>query len=326
VNPIVGPPIVRPMKRGADASPAQDITALRSALLVREHLGFRRASEVLGVNQSVLSRRVLALEDALGVSLFQRHAGGARPTGAGERFLREVAQALMLLQQAAAQAGAAGRGEVGRLKLGHVWPVSAGPAEGLLRAYRRGAGDVEIDLHEAPAADLAAALLERDLDMALMDADDAPPALDRLLLWSEPWLLATPADAPAPTDCWRDITIPAVLCCAADDWSRIQRLVIERGGPPHAVRVQHTSRDGVLSLVATGAGWAIVPKSVADATRAGVRFSPLPGRPASLRLCAAWLNDNDNPTLRRFLSLMRATPLYEGERVTPRLVLGAGVQ
>ena len=52
-------------RRGADASPAQDITALRSALQVRELLGFRRASEVLGVNQSVLSRRVLALEDEL---------------------------------------------------------------------------------------------------------------------------------------------------------------------------------------------------------------------------------------------------------------------
>jgi hypothetical protein len=30
----------------------QDIAALRSALMVREHLGFRRASEVLGVNPS----------------------------------------------------------------------------------------------------------------------------------------------------------------------------------------------------------------------------------------------------------------------------------
>ena len=41
------------MKRSAEASAAQDIAALRSALLVREHLGFRRASEVLGVNPSV---------------------------------------------------------------------------------------------------------------------------------------------------------------------------------------------------------------------------------------------------------------------------------
>jgi len=47
------------MKRSAEASAAQDIAALRSALMVREHLGFRRASEVLGVNPSVLSRRAL---------------------------------------------------------------------------------------------------------------------------------------------------------------------------------------------------------------------------------------------------------------------------
>lgn len=311
----------RPMKRGADASPTQDITALRTALLVREHLGFRRASEVLGVNQSVLSRRVLALEDALGVSLFQRHAGGARPTGAGERFLREVQQALELLQHAAAHAGAAGRGEVGRLRLGHLWPVSAGPAETLMRAYRRAAGDVELDLHEGAAGGLVAAVLEREVDVALIDADDAPPALDRLLLWSEPWLLATPLDTPEPRRGWTDGATPPVLCCASDDWARITRLVVDRGGPPHAVRVQHTSRDSVLGLVAAGAGWAIVPQSVADATRASVRFSPLPGRPASLRLCAAWLNDNDNPTLRRFLSLLRATALYEGETVTPRRVL-----
>src|SRR3954454_2741195 len=166
------------MRRRAEASAAQDIAALRSALLVREHLGFRRASEVLGVNQSVLSRRVLALEDALGVSLFQRHAGGARPTGAGERFLREVAHALLLLQQAAAHAGAAGRGEVGRLRLCHVWPVSAGAGEGLMRAYRRAAGEVELDLREAHAGGLVAAVLEREVDVALIDADDAPPALD----------------------------------------------------------------------------------------------------------------------------------------------------
>ena len=309
------------MRRGGATSPAQDISALQTALLVREHLGFRRASEVLGVNQSVLSRRVLALEDALGVSLFQRHAGGARPTGAGERFLHEVQQALLLLQQAAARAGAAGRGEVGRLQLGHVWPVSSGPGESLLRAYFHGASNVEVDVREAPASDLARAVLGQGLDVAFMDSDDAPPALDRLPLWSEPWLLATPLDSPEPTFSGPDDAIPPVLCCASDDWSRIQRLVVERGGPPHAVRVQQTSRDGVLSLVATGAGWAIVPQSVAAATRAAVRFSPLPVRPATLRLCAAWLNDNDNPALRRFLSLIRAmTPCGTG-LAAPRLAL-----
>lgn len=292
------------MKRSAEASAAQDIAALRSALLVREHLGFRRASEVLGVNPSVLSRRVLALEDALGVSLFQRTPGGARPTGAGERFLTEVERALELITKAAVRAGAAGRGEVGRLRLGHVWPVTAGPAEGVLRAYRRSACDVELELRVGSAADLVAAVLDRELDAVLIDAEDAPPGLDRLPLWSEPWLVARSLDAPD-----EPLGQAPVLCAAGDDWSRIQRLVAERGAARAGVRVQMTSHDGVLSLVAAGAGHAIVPQSVAHATRASVAFAPLPGHTASLSLTAAWRNDHDNPALRRFISLLRTMPL-----------------
>jgi len=304
------------MRRAAEASATQDIAALRSALMVREHLGFRRASEVLGVNPSVLSRRVLALEDALGVSLFQRSPGGARPTGAGERFLSEVELALELLAKAAVRAGAAGRGEVGRLRLGHVWPVTAGPAEALLHTYRHSAFDVELELRAGSAAELVAAVLDRELDAALIDADDAPPDLDRLPLWSEPWLIARPLDAPDEV-----FGQAPVLCASGDDWSRIQRLVVERGGARAGVRVQMTSHDGVLGLVAAGAGHAIVPQSVAHATRAAVAFTPLPGPPAALRLTAAWRNDHDNPALRRFVSLLRATPV-EASVVKPLRAVG----
>ena len=292
------------MRRGGESSAAQDIAALRSALMVREHLGFRRASEVLGVNPSVLSRRVLALEDALGVSLFQRSPGGARPTGAGERFLSDVERALELLTKAAVRAGAAGRGEVGRLRLGHVWPVSAGPAEELLHAYRHSAFDVELELRAGSAAELVAAVLDRELDAVLIDVDDTPPALDSLPLWSEPWLVARPLDAPEEV-----FGQAPVLCAAGDDWSRIQRFVTERGGGRAGVRVQMTSYDGVLGLVAAGAGHAVVPESVALTTRAAVAFAPLPGAPAALSLTAAWRNDHDNPALRRFISLLRATPV-----------------
>ena len=290
------------MRRSAEASAAQDIAALRSALMVREHLGFRRASEVLGVNPSVLSRRVLALEDALGVSLFQRTPGGARPTGAGERFLLEVERALELLTKAAVRAGAAGRGEVGRLRLGHVWPLTGGPAESMLRAYRRSAFDVELEVRAGSAAELVAAVLDRELDAILIDAEDAPHGLDSLLLWSEPWLLARPLDgADEP------LGQAPVLCAAGDDWARIQRLVSDRGGARAGVRVQMTSHDGVLGLVAAGVGHAVVPQSVAQATRASVAFSPLPGGPAVLELIAAWRTDHDNPALRRFLSQLRVS-------------------
>lgn len=305
------------MKRGAAASAAHDIAALRSALMVREHLGFRRASEVLGVNPSVLSRRVLALEDALGVSLFQRSSGGARPTGAGERFLLDVERALELLAKAAVRAGAAGRGEVGRLRVGHVWPVTAGPAEALLRAYRRSASEVELELRSGSGAELVAAVLDRELDAVLIDLDDAPPGLDRLPLWSEPWLLARSPEAPD-----EPLGQAPVLCAAGDDWGRIQRLVADRGGARAGVRVQMTSHDGVLSLVAAGVGHAIVPQSVAQSTRASVAFTALTGAGSPLRMTAAWRNDHDNPALRRFVSLLRATPFETDTVVKPLRAAG----
>lgn len=46
-----------------------NLGSIAQALLVAEHLSFRRAAQVLGVRQSAVSRRVRALEDMLGVSL-----------------------------------------------------------------------------------------------------------------------------------------------------------------------------------------------------------------------------------------------------------------
>jgi DNA-binding transcriptional LysR family regulator len=50
------------------------------------------AAEVLGVHHATVIRHIDALEERLGVKLFQRHARGYTPTEAGEDLLR-VAQA-----------------------------------------------------------------------------------------------------------------------------------------------------------------------------------------------------------------------------------------
>jgi DNA-binding transcriptional LysR family regulator len=83
-----------------------------------------------------------------------------------------------------------------------------------------------------------------------------------------------------------------------------------------------TSHDGVLSLVAAGAGHAVAPQSVAHATRASVAFAPLPGPAATLRMTAAWRNDHDNPALRRFVSLLRTTEFDATQVVKPLRAAG----
>ena len=86
-----------------------DLVSVTQALLVAEHLSFSRAAHVLGVRQSAVSRRVRALEDKLGVSLFERDSTGVRLTEAGRRFLERTRPALSEIDHAMKAAASAGR-------------------------------------------------------------------------------------------------------------------------------------------------------------------------------------------------------------------------
>src|SRR5947207_6682863 len=106
-------------KKGV-TSPDLTLVSVSQALLVGEHLSFRRAASALGVRQSAVSRRVRELEDELGVSIFERHHAGVRVTNAGIRFLQEAREALLQFDHAVETAAAAGSGTVGRLSIGRL--------------------------------------------------------------------------------------------------------------------------------------------------------------------------------------------------------------
>ena len=50
----------------------------------------RRAAEELGITASALNRRILAVEQELGVEIFERHPSGLRPNVAGEILLKHI--------------------------------------------------------------------------------------------------------------------------------------------------------------------------------------------------------------------------------------------
>ena len=52
-----------------------DLPALHYALMVRDSGSFRKAATALGVRASVVSRKVRAFEDAIGVMMFLRFDG-----------------------------------------------------------------------------------------------------------------------------------------------------------------------------------------------------------------------------------------------------------
>jgi len=92
-----------------------DLRQLKYFVAVFEHGNLSRAAEHIPISQPALTRSVKMLEDELGVELFHRHARGAAPTPAGERFYHHAKSILAECDRAredAAEAGGRLSGEV----------------------------------------------------------------------------------------------------------------------------------------------------------------------------------------------------------------------
>src|SRR5688572_15363400 len=78
------------------------LDALRGFEAAARHLSFTHAGAELALSQSAVSRQVQALEEDLGVKLFQRRTRALVLTEAGEHYYREVSKALQQLRDATA--------------------------------------------------------------------------------------------------------------------------------------------------------------------------------------------------------------------------------
>lgn len=167
-----------------------ELKDLRYFVAVAEASGFRRAATHLGVRQSVLSKRVRDLEEELGVSLFERNASGVRLTHAGARFLKEVRTILARIDDASHNARVAGVAQTGKLRLGTVGSISAGLANVVLRQWRVDRPQVDLEMTEASASAHIAAILARELDVALVSTGPVPEGCDSQHLVVERILVA----------------------------------------------------------------------------------------------------------------------------------------
>jgi len=76
------------------------LAELHGVVAVAKHRNFRRAAAELGMSASALSHAVAALEQRLGVRLFQRTTRSVSLSEAGERFLARARPALGQIAEA----------------------------------------------------------------------------------------------------------------------------------------------------------------------------------------------------------------------------------
>ena len=175
---------------------AMDLRRLRYLVTVAEEGHITRAAERLGIQQPPLTRQIRALEEELGVMLFQRLPRGMRVTEAGRVMVEEARAILERADRLPDTAARAARGEQGRLAVGYTSSGAFHPfVAQQIRAFRAAAPGVQLALAEDGTPELVAALEEERLDAAFVRSGGAHVAGLRVEpLLAEPMVVALPSD------------------------------------------------------------------------------------------------------------------------------------
>jgi len=140
-----------------------DWDKLRVFHAVAQAGSFTHAADMLNLSQSAVSRQIGALEEALGLSLFHRHARGLILTEQGELLLKTVHDVFAKLNNVEDMLTETKDNPQGRLRVtttvafGSVWLTSR------LKSF----------IHAHPKIEVSLRLDDRDLDLAMREADVA---------------------------------------------------------------------------------------------------------------------------------------------------------
>lgn len=283
---------------------------LRYFVAASEHGSFRKAGAALGVQESTISRRIRDLEDHLGASLFIRHTGGVRLTIAGQRYVQHARKALRQIDRGEHDVAAIGRSEEGHIRIGIFSSLASGFLFELLQAYSREHSKVQIEFVEGDPTDHVAAIRQLRLDVAFVTGTAEWAGCDTEYLWSERVFAVLPADLPISEKdelTWHDLVDHRFIVSDAAPGQEIHDYLVQRladlGHHPQ-IDLQYVGRDNLLPLVAVGRGLTVMHEAATAAYAPGITYRPIADE--ILPYTAVWSPKNDNPALRRFISMARA--------------------
>lgn len=181
------------MERIAWTQPKLEVRDLQVVLAVAAAGSTAKAATTLHLTQSAVSRALVLAEDKLGVRLFERRARGLAPTAAGERLLSGAGALLAQLGELERYAGDAVATAtkirvVCECYTAYRWLPSA------LAALRDKLQSIEVTLPVEHSVDPVAALLAREVDVALLTTSPVRGALrDRPLFADEIVFVVAPS-------------------------------------------------------------------------------------------------------------------------------------
>jgi DNA-binding transcriptional LysR family regulator len=287
-----------------------DLHQLKTFVAVARERSITRASEQLHLSQPAVSAQIKALEDELGLVLFERTPRGMSLTSEGERILAKSERALAAQQDLMAEATRIKGRVAGKLQLG-VGGSSNKEAIGyLITLLAERYPEVEVALKHGSSQDMLAAVRNGSLDACYYnEADEPGPDLHaievsrfRIHLTAAPGLIAV---ATAPD--WRALAqLPWIYPTSSTCCSHAAEALFKQ----HLFRPQRVisvDRGSVTrSLIASGLGVGLLHADAAKeaAARGEVELLHEMERPVQI-LFVALASRAQDPLIAAATSLVR---------------------
>ncbi len=282
------------------------------ALADRRHFG--QAAEACFVSQSTLSAAIQELEEALGVTLFDRTRRSVAPTGIGAEIAERARTLLKDAEDLVDVALAAQDPLSGPLRLGVIPTIGPFLLPLMLPLICEAASKLRIYLREEQTAPLLARLDLGQLDAAILalpvpldDAESEDIALD-----------------PFYVVCPKSHRLASLATIRPDDMATEDLLLLEDGhcmrehalsacqleGARRNVALQGTSLHTLVQMAASGLGVTVVPgMAVASGLVSGLdlHVAPLAGDRPWRRIALVWRKTcGRKETFRQLANLLRA--------------------
>jgi len=294
-----------------------ELRHLRYFVAVAEEEHITRAAARLSMQQPPLSQQIKALEQELGVSLFNRVGKRIQLNAAGKLFLSDAREILTQAENAVKRVQRFDLGEEGRMRVGYTSSASLHElTPGIIRAYRAAHPLIALEIDEGAAHDLLCAVEEERLDAAFVRSPVTQYAtLDCISLNQENMVVALPMQHRLASSAGIGVGLielkdESFILYRQVNGSGIKEGFInvcrEAGFEPQAVQEVHRMM-AAIQLVAAGMGISVVPQSLNAIQPKSVVYRPFdPPSAVTVPLNLAYRRHVDAQAIKRFITLSQS--------------------
>ena len=280
-----------------------EIRHLRCFVALAEELHFGRAAQRLHVAQPALSQLIQRVERDLGATLFERTQRRVTLTEAGQLLLPEARRIVRDTDRATEAVRAVQRGDAGSVGIGFVGSAADDVLPRFLAAYHARHPRVTMRLEEGTTSEQLSWLHDERITVGMGRTPIDDGGVSTMLLTREALVLAV-ADTHRLADAKRidladvagDRLIMFPRSLGPGLYDRIQRACTAVGFTPQAAH-EAVRMQTIVGLVSGGLGVALVPASVRNLGRKGVRYLDVGGDMADIELSLMWRTGDRTPHL-----------------------------